>query len=205
MKPANAAIATGLQMQCDPSVSVHRLKRTHCDEGSGATSSVVILTTIAFSLWMTNRYQPVHQRGRTEMRKRDRMKVKMNAIDEEVGESEDQESEDVAAVDRAREDVGFTLVELLVVVVIMGVLATVSVLGVRGLTDRGQESACESDRRVIEVAVETWFADESLATSGTLTEAGLVSAQLLRDESTLYDVLADGTVVPVENGACDQA
>lgn len=102
-------------------------------------------------------------------------------------------------------DRGFTLVELLVVVVIMGVLATVSVLGVRGLTDRGQESACESDQRVLEVAVETWFADESLTTSGTLTEAGLVSAQLLRDESTLFDVLSDGTVVPVEDGACDQA
>lgn len=98
---------------------------------------------------------------------------------------------------------GFTLVELLVVVVIMGVLATVSVLGVRGLTDRGQASACESDQRVIEVAVETWFADESLATSGTLTEAALVDAQLLRDESTLFDVQANGTVVPVTDGACD--
>jgi prepilin-type N-terminal cleavage/methylation domain-containing protein len=102
-------------------------------------------------------------------------------------------------------DSGFTLVELLVVVVIMGVLATVSVLGVRGLTDRGQESACESDQRVMEVAVETWFADESLATSGTLTEAALVEAQLLRDESSLFDVQADGTVVPVVGGACDPA
>jgi general secretion pathway protein G len=110
-----------------------------------------------------------------------------------------------AGLDHRNADEGFTLVELLVVVVIMGVLATVSVLGVRGLTDRGQASACESDQRVIEVAVETWFADESLATSGTLTEAALVDAQLLRDESTLFDVQSDGTVVPVENGACDQA
>lgn len=102
-------------------------------------------------------------------------------------------------------DGGFTLVELLVVVVIMGVLATVSVLGVRGLTDRGQASACESDRRVVEVAVETWFADETLATSGPLTEAALVDAQLLRDESSLHNVLTDGSVVVVANGACDQA
>ena len=108
-------------------------------------------------------------------------------------------------LDNHEADGGFTLVELLVVVVIMGVLATVSVLGVRGLTDRGQASACESDQRVMEVAVETWFADESLATSGTLTEAALVDAQLLRDESTLFDVQADGTVVPVADGACDPA
>jgi general secretion pathway protein G len=110
-----------------------------------------------------------------------------------------------SGLDHQEADEGFTLVELLVVVVIMGVLATVSVLGVRGLTDRGQASACESDQRVIEVAVETWFADESLATSGTLTEAALVDAQLLRDESTLFDVQSDGTVVPVVDGACDQA
>lgn len=112
---------------------------------------------------------------------------------------------EAAVLDHHERDEGFTLVELLVVVVIMGVLATVSVLGVRGLTDRGQASACESDRRVMEVAVETWFADESLATSGTLTEAALVDAQLLRDESTLFDVQADGTVVPVADGACDPA
>lgn len=110
---------------------------------------------------------------------------------------------DAASADES--DGGFTLVELLVVVVIMGVLATVSVLGVRGLTDRGQQSACESDQRVVEVAVETWFADESLPTSGTLTEAALVEAQLLRAESTLFDVQANGTVVPVADGLCDQA
>ncbi len=138
------------------------------------------------------------------------MGTQTDVIDREVGE--DADDIDEGTIDHknqnrgksVHEDDGFTLVELLVVVVIMGVLATVSVLGVRGLTDRGQESACESDRRVMEVAVETWFADESLATSGTLTEAGLVTAQLLRDESSLYNVQADGSVVAVEGGACDQ-
>ncbi|MFM7127588.1 MAG: type II secretion system protein [Actinomycetota bacterium] len=60
-----------------------------------------------------------------------------------------------------KRDQGFTLVELLVVITIMGVLSTVSVFAVRGITDKGQQSACESDKRVLEVAVETWFADET--------------------------------------------
>ena len=101
-----------------------------------------------------------------------------------------------------RSDKGFTLVELLIVVVILGILATVTVFAVRGITDKGQESACDTDKRVLEVAVETWYADESVATAGDPTEAGLVSAQFLRSESTLYDVGAAGAVEPQAGGAC---
>ena len=122
---------------------------------------------------------------------------------------ESEESKDMkwgkSSTKATRPDRGFTLVELLVVVTIMGVLATVSVFAVRGITDRGQESACDSDQRVLEVAVETWFADETLSTSGTLSEAALVTAELLRAPSDLFDVLADGSVVATENGVCDVA
>ena len=108
-------------------------------------------------------------------------------------------------VGRENEDRGFTLVELLVVVVIMGVLSTVSVFAVRGIADRGQQSACDSDKRVLEVAVETWFADESLSTSGTLSEQALVDADLLRSLSELYNVQSDGSVLATEGAACDAA
>ncbi len=103
---------------------------------------------------------------------------------------------------QARRDKGFTLVELLIVVVILGILATVTVFAVRGITDKGQESACDTDMRVMETAVETWYADQSATTAGDPTEAGLVTAQLLRAESTLYDVGAAGAVVPQVGGAC---
>jgi general secretion pathway protein G len=101
-----------------------------------------------------------------------------------------------------RSDKGFTLVQLLIVVVILGILATVTVFAVRGITDKGQESACDTDKRVLEVAVETWYADESAATEGDPTEAGLVAALFLRSESTLYDVGAAGAVEPQAGGAC---
>ena len=39
------------------------------------------------------------------------------------------------------QDKGFTLVELLIVIVILGILATVTVFAVRGITDKGQENA----------------------------------------------------------------
>ena len=45
------------------------------------------------------------------------------------------------------QDKGFTLVELLIVIVILGILATVTVFAVRGITDRGQTTACEADKR----------------------------------------------------------
>jgi len=99
-------------------------------------------------------------------------------------------------------DKGFTLVELLIVVVILGILATVTVFGVRGITDKGQQSACDTDKKVLETAVETWYADQSPATAGDPTEAKLVTAQFLRSLSNLYDVGIAGAVNIQTGGGC---
>lgn len=55
-------------------------------------------------------------------------------------------------------DDGFTLVELLIVIVILGILATVTVFAVRGITNNGKESACAADKKVLETAAESYMA-----------------------------------------------
>ena len=58
-----------------------------------------------------------------------------------------------------KQDKGFTLVELLIVIVILGILATVTVFAVRGITDRGQQNACDVELRTVETAIEAYYAE----------------------------------------------
>lgn len=96
-----------------------------------------------------------------------------------------------------KQDEGFTLIELLIVIVILGILATVVVFSVRGITDDGQDNACATDARTLEVAIEAYFA--KYGSDGGVNEANLVSAGLIREESDNYNV--SGTDV-VGTGDC---
>ena len=68
----------------------------------------------------------------------------------------------------SKKDKGFTLVELLIVIVILGILATVTVFAVRGITTRGEQSACAAEKKTLETAIETWYGESS----GTKTDGG---------------------------------
>ena len=57
-----------------------------------------------------------------------------------------------------KQDEGFTLIELLIVIVILGILATVTVFAVRGITDKGQANACQTDKKTFETAIEAYYA-----------------------------------------------
>ncbi|MEM9515849.1 MAG: prepilin-type N-terminal cleavage/methylation domain-containing protein [Actinomycetota bacterium] len=102
-----------------------------------------------------------------------------------------------------KQDKGFTLVELLIVIVILGILATVTVFAVRGITDQGEESACNADLKTVQTAVEAYFAQEggtAIPTSatvvdgvtGTTPEGTLIEVGLLVSSSENYTVAADG-------------
>lgn len=121
-----------------------------------------------------------------------------------------------------RSDRGFTLVEMLIVIVILGILSTVTVFAVRGINDRAESNSCEADQRIVERAVEGYFAQYggtripttvsgSLPTFGPGTspwslgataEETLVNARLLRTQSTRFNVSPLGALTAVAASGC---
>ena len=87
-------------------------------------------------------------------------------------------------MDAPNRDRGFTLVELLVVIVVLGVLAAVVVFAVGGITERGDTAAAAADERTVVVALESYRAVHGQYAS----EAELVNAGFLREESELTDI-----------------
>lgn len=99
---------------------------------------------------------------------------------------------------------GFSLIELLIVIVILGVLATVVVFSVRGITDNGQNSACSTDARTLATAVEAYLAQEIVPAipptppnDAERYERTLEAAGFLRDTSEYWNVAAEGYLLNV--------
>jgi prepilin-type N-terminal cleavage/methylation domain-containing protein len=63
-----------------------------------------------------------------------------------------------------RDDQGFTLVELLIVVTILGILAAVVTTSLIGLTSTSKTNACAEELRTVQTAVDALMAKNSLTT-----------------------------------------
>jgi prepilin-type N-terminal cleavage/methylation domain-containing protein len=84
------------------------------------------------------------------------------------------------------DEAGFTLIELLVVIVILGILAAVVVIGVSGITDKGQTSAEKADRSTLAHAEESYLARVA-GPQKYATESELVPG-FMSEPSTLHDI-----------------
>lgn len=79
-------------------------------------------------------------------------------------------SETIGTAQPSQRDEGFTLIELLMAIVVVGVLSAVAVVGIRGLTNNGNNATCQASIDAAKAAVAVHFANNNGANPTTFTQ-----------------------------------
>jgi prepilin-type N-terminal cleavage/methylation domain-containing protein len=98
---------------------------------------------------------------------------------------------------------GFSLIELLVVIVILGILAAVVVFAVGGSTTSAQEKSCDAIARAYHTAIEAWYAQDVVVDNGVI---GHPSGQDIEDTGLVRPYIDDQAIIlepgtPGHNGS----
>ena len=85
---------------------------------------------------------------------------------------------------RLNSDEGFTLVELLVVILIIGILAAIAIPSFLNQKGKGEDAAAKSAAREAATAQETWYTDKATYTNSVVSP-GLVDIEPTLANATL--------------------
>jgi prepilin-type N-terminal cleavage/methylation domain-containing protein len=96
-------------------------------------------------------------------------------------------------------DQGFTLVELLIVIVILGILAAVTVFAVRGITDSAEEATCDTEKATVQTAAEAYFVQNNETYPASV---GVLQGTYLRELPSQFTSITINSTTGLVSGTC---